>query len=91
MNKGKKHNFFHDFTCQHYSELASKNIDTELSIKESILFKLHNVLCLLCRRCKNQIETIEKTCCSMAKNNDLNPSNERLSDKCKEKIKQSLN
>jgi len=97
MNNEKIYNFFHSFSCKHYCELASKNIDTELSTKESILLKLHHALCLFCRRYKSQIEMIEETCCSMAKNNELNPSSklngklkDKLSDKCKEKIKESI-
>ena len=85
-----KKNLFHVFTCQYYSELISKSLDSELNTKESIFLKLHHVLCLLCRRCKAQIEAIESTCCSMAKNNKLNPGSKRLSDECKNKIKQEI-
>ena len=94
-NKNLFSNFFSNFTCKYYSELVSKSIDTKLSTKESIYLKLHHVLCLLCRRCKTQIDTIEKACCSMAKENELIPnskkeSSRKLSEECKNKIKQDI-
>ena len=90
-----KKSLFYAFTCQYYSELASKALDTELSAKESIYLKLHHVLCLLCRRCKTQIEAIDNACCSMSKNNELNPiskahSLKKLSEECKNKIKEEI-
>ena len=90
-----KKSLFHAFSCQYYSELASKALDTELSSKESFYLKFHHILCLLCRRCKSQIEAIEKTCCSMAKENELIPNSKKagsikLSEECKNKIKQNV-
>ena len=85
-----KKSLFYAFTCEYYSELASKSLDTELSTKELFFLKFHHVLCLLCRRCKTQIEAIDKACCSMSKNNEFNPGSKKLSEECKNKIKEEI-
>ena len=92
MNNKKNffNKLFHNFSCENYSELASKSIDSELNLKESVFLKLHHALCLFCRRCKSQMEAIENACYSMAKSNDLNPSSKKLSEECKNKIKQEI-
>jgi len=48
------------FTCQHYTELASKALDRPLSLSERLSFKLHHVICMVCRRYNRQLNLIHR-------------------------------
>lgn len=51
---------FNFFSCQHYTELASRGIDEELRGWDKVRFRFHHVICTFCRRARRQMLMIER-------------------------------
>jgi hypothetical protein len=90
---------FEIFTCRHYTELASKELDQKLSLKEQVIFLLHHIICTFCRRSRRQFFVIDRalksklhSACANEKEDDFEfIASERLTKESKARITKNLN
>ncbi len=78
-------------TCKETSYLASKKLDKKLTWRENIDFKLHIIMCGLCRRYASEIEKIHIMMQKSGKSglSEL-PESVKLSKESQERISKAL-
>ncbi len=47
------------FSCRHYTQLASRDLDEELHGREKFELRFHYFICMVCRRYTRQIHLID--------------------------------
>jgi hypothetical protein len=78
-------------TCKEASYLASKKLDKKLTWRESLNFRLHILMCDLCRRYAMEIKKIHKVMQKSGKSGlSMLPESIKLSKQSRERIKQVL-
>ncbi len=78
-------------TCKETSYLASKKLDSKLTLREHIGFSLHITVCRLCRLYSYDLKKLQKMIQKTAeKKQALVPESTKLSKHAREKIDQSL-
>ena len=80
-------------SCEKYTELASRQLDEQLSLGQRILFWGHHLLCLVCRRFRRQLHLIHDASHCIAQHeldDDAFASEKALNDAQRERIKKSL-
>ncbi len=94
-------NIWKSLSCERYTELASKEMETNLTQLERIGYRLHHFLCTFCRRSKRQFHLIEralfenKLCChdhNSRTSDDVSPNvnDAGLTLDAKERIKKAV-
>jgi len=85
---------FRVFSCEHYTELASRSLDHPLTLKESSFFNLHHLICLVCRRYNRQLSFIEMAAKRLSQdadyNDEIQSSSPAMSKEAKSRIKAKL-
>jgi hypothetical protein len=81
--------FWRLFTCEHYTALCSKELETPLSIKERLALNLHHLICTFCRRSRRQMHLIDRSCAKLLKCKEDNAA--KLTAEAKERIRSKLN
>ncbi|WKZ56508.1 MAG: hypothetical protein QY326_07195 [Bdellovibrionota bacterium] len=56
----KLHTFLSALSCEQYTRLLSRSLDSKLSFSERLSFYTHHILCVVCRRYRRQILLIER-------------------------------
>ena len=79
------------FTCKHYTELSSKSLDSDLNIKEKIVFYLHHIICTFCRRTNRQLISINKGLAKIVGSQEESVMSEFSKKKLVEVIKRNIN
>jgi hypothetical protein len=78
-------------TCKEASYLASKKLDKNLSWRESLSFKLHIMMCGLCRRYASEIKKIHSILQKAGKTGlSALPESIKLSEESRERISKAL-
>jgi hypothetical protein len=78
-------------TCKEASYLASKQLDKNLSWREILSFKLHIMMCGLCRRYASEIEKIHSILQKAGKSSlSALPESIKLSEESRERISKAL-
>ncbi len=78
-------------TCKEASLLASKKLDKKLTWKENFNFKLHVMMCDLCRRYAKEIKKLHNIMQKAGKSSlSILPESVKLSKQSRDRIKQVL-
>ena len=78
-------------TCKEASYLASKKLDEKLTWRESLAFRLHIIMCGLCRRYAVEIKKLHRVMQKAGKSSlSMLPASVKLSRQSRERIKQAL-
>ena len=78
-------------TCKEASYLASKKLDEKLTWRESLGFRLHIMVCDLCRRYAMEIKKMHNVMKKAGKSSlSILPESVKLSKQSRERIKQAL-
>ena len=78
-------------TCKEASYLASKKLDEKLTWRESLGFRLHIMVCGLCRRYAMEIKKMHSVMKKAGKSSlSILPESVKLSKQSRERIKQAL-
>ena len=77
-------------TCERYTELASKSMETELTSFEKFLYFIHHIVCTFCRRSRRQFLLIEKALSQFEKDDEASKQAVSLPKEAKQRIKSSL-
>lgn len=79
-------------TCKEASHLASKALDTRLTLRERLGLGLHLAMCALCRRYVGDLKKLRAQLKKIGQLGDaLLPDSVKLSKQSRERIKQALN
>lgn len=82
------------FSCQRYTELASRKMDQSLSAYDLLSYYLHHVICTFCRRSNRQLKLIEKAALIISATDQqisAQSCNQNLSIEAKTRIKNVIN
>ncbi len=78
-------------TCKEASYLASKKLDKKLTWRESLNFKLHTMICRICRRYALELKKFHHTMQKAGESSlSLLPKSVKLSKQSRERIKQTI-
>ena len=78
-------------TCKEASYLASKKLDEKLTWRESLDFRLHIMMCGLCRRYAMEMKKLHGVLQKMGEYSlSLLPESVKLSSQSRKRIKQAL-
>jgi predicted anti-sigma-YlaC factor YlaD len=78
-------------TCKEASYLASKKLDKKLTWRESLNFRLHILMCDLCRRYAMEIKKLHSMMHKAGKSSlSMLPESVKLSKQSRKRIKQTL-
>ncbi len=78
-------------TCKEASYLASKKLDEKLTWRESLEFKLHIMMCGLCRRYAMEMEKLHGVLQKTGESSlSLLPESIQLSSQSRKRIKRAL-
>ncbi len=78
-------------TCKEASYLASKKLDKKLTWRESLNFRLHVLMCDLCRRYAMEIKKLHGVMQKAGKSSlSMLPESVKLSQQSRERIKQAF-
>ncbi len=79
-------------TCKEVSFLASKRLDNKLTWRENLGFRMHIMMCSLCRRYANEIKKMHGFMRKAGKSGlAALPDSVKLSSESRERIKQAIN
>ena len=77
-------------SCKETAELASKSLDTKLTMRQKIGLRLHLMMCKLCSNYTKRLKFVHRTMGSEEQNETLNQCEESLSTSARERIRQKL-
>lgn len=78
-------------SCKEISYLASKKLDSQLTLRESVNFSLHIAMCGLCRRYAKDIKILHTMMLKIGKAGKIVlPESVKLSKKSRDRIKQVI-
>ncbi len=78
-------------SCKEISYLASKKLDSQLTLRESVNFSLHTAMCGLCRRYTKDIKTLHTMMLKIGKAGKIVlPESVKLSKQSRDRIKKVI-
>jgi hypothetical protein len=78
---------FNLLSCKRYSELASRQLDEQLSGWDKFFHRFHHAICLVCRRFARQIQVIDSASKCQLHNHVIDrPEGPRLSQAVRSRI-----
>ncbi len=77
-------------SCKKVAELASQSLDSRLSFRQRIAFRMHLMVCDLCSQYVAQLRFLHKSMSSYDEHFDSIDSEIKLSDERREQIRQVI-